>query len=68
MSEALIELMSIVPPPLDPPAPGSEGGWKAAEARLGITLPEDSKRLIGRYGTGWWRGRVLMLNPFSKHC
>lgn len=39
--------------------------WTIAEKRLGVTLPEEYKKIVSCYGSGWF-GNLILLNPASK--
>ena len=55
---ALDELVSLVPPPDDPP-PAVD--WDAAHAALGVELPADYRALAERYGAGSIAGLGLLV-------
>lgn len=66
MKNMLETLTKVAPPPANPIETGSEDGWLAAEAELGLALPDDYKDLIRTYGTGSWeRTELFILSPFN---
>jgi hypothetical protein len=67
MSASFARLCAAVPPPPEPSEAGNAEGLAQVEARFGIELPEDYKRLITAFGTGCWREFLWVLNPFSAN-
>jgi hypothetical protein len=59
-------LKSIVPPPQNPVETGSPDAWAEVERGLGTELPQDYKDFINAYGTGVFRGTLVVYNPFSS--
>lgn len=66
MSDAVERLIGMVPPPTQPVDAGSAEQWPAVEARLGVTLPADYKRLVNVYGAGLFADWVRVFSPFSE--
>ncbi|TWT56079.1 SMI1/KNR4 family protein [Allorhodopirellula solitaria] len=64
-------LTQLVPPPrrpfVVPPIRGASNGfgrsWEDAEETLGISFPEDHKRVVERYGDGLWGGSLVLITP-----
>ena len=70
MTEALAELVKLLPPPKAPEETG--GDWQRIEAELGTALPDDYKEFISIYGTGGIVTQpeldiLWILNPFSAN-
>jgi hypothetical protein len=60
MSDALLELERLVPPPDTPPPPAR---WAAARDKFGFDLPEDYRALIDAYGAGLFDEELRVLAP-----
>lgn len=66
MSRSLQQLVSLVPPPQEPVAPGSPNGWPRIESEIGAPLPQDFKDYISVYGAGQWADFFGIIDPFYK--
>jgi hypothetical protein len=64
---SLERLLSVLPPPAHPAEVSRRDDWKAVEAEMGTTLPDDHKEFIGTYGTGRIDGFLWVFNPFSEN-
>ena len=62
----LEKLTQVSPPPQIPIEVGSPKMWEKIEARLGVTLPEDYKGFINRYGSGKFDNGILLFNPLAE--
>jgi SMI1-KNR4 cell-wall len=65
VADVFDRLVVIAPPPVDPVT--SRGDWSVAEARAGVSLPADYRRLIGLYGCGIFGGEVWLCSPFAAN-
>ncbi len=59
-------LLSEAPPPSLPVDAGEEKRWNDFQRTIGTALPADYKWLINTYGSGVFRGILVLWNPFSK--
>lgn len=66
MNDSLQRLVSLVPPPKAPVAPGSVDAWPQVEKEIGAPLPQDFKDYISVYGAGQWADFFGIMNPFYK--
>ena len=64
MSEDLIQLSKVAPPPTDPAPPPD---WSAVSAELGTALPGDYRELIETYGGGLFDEYLYVLEPSSSN-
>jgi hypothetical protein len=53
----------LIPPPASPVA--AAGDWGAVEATIGLSLPDDFKRVVEVYGTGRFFGFLWVYSPFD---
>jgi hypothetical protein len=49
---AIDDLVSVIPPPANPPRPISTARWKEVEKLVGSALPADYRAFAERYGSG----------------
>lgn len=64
MSDALDELIGVVPPPAVPVGAGAPALWARVEEALGVHLPRDYKAFIDTYGHGEFDDRFMIHSPF----
>jgi hypothetical protein len=62
---SLQKLLAIAPPPEAPREIGSPKAWEKIDQRLGVTLPQDYKDFVDRYGTGTFNDSITLFNPFA---
>ncbi|MFI8239063.1 histone-like nucleoid-structuring protein Lsr2 [Streptomyces sp. NPDC085866] len=61
MTSSIDDLVRLCPPPTAPPSVD----WAAAEARLGMPLPADYKRLASVYGPGRFADFIHIYHPLG---
>ena len=66
MVNSFEKLIKLIPPPANPLEVGNMEEWGKIEEELKLKLPEDYKRIVCTYGTGYWMEFLWVLNPFSK--
>lgn len=59
-------LCQVMPPPETPNEAGSLDEFLTIERELGVTLPQDYKEYIIRFGTGYIGGFLWIFNPFTQ--
>lgn len=62
---AITELIELVPPPARPFEVPDNPGWKKIEKAIGLTLPDDYKDFVLKYGSGLLGNFIIVSNPFS---
>lgn len=61
------DIVAVMPPPQQAAETGSQQAWAAANARIGIRVPNDYAKLIDTYGSGEINGFLTVFNPFSAN-
>jgi len=61
------DLVNVLPPPITPSENDVDRSWTDIESRLGISLPDDYRKYIRRYGSGCIGAFIWPFNPFSKN-
>lgn len=60
-------LLKVIEPPTNPTEADHEISWHYIESSLGLTLPNDFKEFIQRFGTGALLDFLWVFNPFSSN-
>lgn len=61
---SISRLRQIVAPPAQPVGTGTPAVWRAVEALLSTTLPQDYKQFVATYGVGQFNQFLLVRTPF----
>jgi hypothetical protein len=67
MTSIIDALIKQVPPPAQTSYQPNSDDWLNVEEKLGLSLPDEYKTIIGFYGDFYWSDFFHLLNPFSSN-